>query len=65
MTFTPVPLTTDGSGPDGAIPVSISGPTGDTNPVVAALISAGFGAAGQVLATNSGGNGFEWIDVPE
>lgn len=25
----PIPLTTDGSGPEGAIPVSISGPVGD------------------------------------
>ena len=28
MANTPIPLTTDGSGPDGAIPVSISGPVG-------------------------------------
>ena len=58
---TPIPLTTDGSGPDGAIPVSISGPTGVVDPVVAALITAGFGTAGQVLATNATGDGFEWV----
>lgn len=62
---TPIPLTTDGSGPDGAIPVSISGPTGEVNPVIGALITAGFGASGQVLAMNSAGDGFEWIDLPE
>lgn len=27
---TPIPLTTDGTGPDGAIPVTISGPAGST-----------------------------------
>lgn len=26
----PVPLTTDGSGPEGAVPVSIYGPAGET-----------------------------------
>jgi hypothetical protein len=89
----PIPLTTDGSGPAGAIPVSISGPAGDVptfedlagavvgvtgtdlqailediadqiaavNPIVAALITAGFGTAGQVLATNATGDGFEWV----
>lgn len=31
------------------------------DPVLAALIDAGFGAAGEVLATNSTGDGFEWI----
>lgn len=89
---TPIPLTTDGSGPDGAIPVSINGPAGDVpafedltgavvgvtgtdlqailegiasqlavDPVVAALIAAGFGTAGQVLATNATADGFEWV----
>lgn len=61
MALTPIPLTTDGSGPKGAIPVTISGPTGVIDPVVQALISAGFGTAGQVLATNATGNGFEWV----
>jgi hypothetical protein len=28
-----------------------------------ALAAAGFGTAGQVLATNSEGDGFEWIDL--
>lgn len=32
-----------------------------TDPVVEALIAAGFGTAGQVLATNSTGDGFEWV----
>lgn len=64
MAFTPIPLTTDGTGPAGAIPVTISGPAGDVSPVVAALIAAGFGTAGQILATNSAGDGFEWIDLP-
>lgn len=41
-------------------PVIIYGlPGGD---VVQALIDAGFGTAGQVLATNSSGDGFEWVD---
>lgn len=31
------------------------------NPVLAALIAAGFGSAGEVLATNSTGDGFEWV----
>ena len=58
---TPIPLTNDGSGPDGAIPVSISGPVGVVNPVIAALIAAGFGSADEVLATNATGDGFEWV----
>ena len=58
---TPILLTNDGSGPDGAIPVSISGPAGVVDPIVAALIAAGFGAAGEVLATNATGDGFEWV----
>lgn len=61
MSLSPIPLTTDGSGPVGAIPVDISGPVGSVSPVVQALIAAGFGTAGQVLTTNSAGNGFEWI----
>ena len=62
MAMTPIPLTTDGSGPSGAIPVDISGLVGTVDPVVAALIAAGFGTAGQVLATNATGDGFEWVD---
>ena len=61
MAPTPIPLTTDGSGPSGAIPVDISGPVGTVDPVIAALIAAGFGTAGQVLATNATEDGFEWI----
>lgn len=52
--------------PAGAVPIDLYGanpaPT-PTDPVVAALIAAGFGTAGQVLATNAGGDGFEWIDL--
>lgn len=45
--------------PDGAVPIDLYGAGSD--PVVAALIAAGFGTAGQVLATNAAGDGFEWI----
>ena len=31
---------------------------------VAALIAAGFGTAGQILATNATADGFEWVDAP-
>jgi hypothetical protein len=31
------------------------------NPVLVAPIAAGFGSAGEVLATNSTGDGFEWV----
>lgn len=65
MTLSPIPLTTDGTGPAGAVPVSISGPVGPVSPVVQALIAAGFGTAGQVLATNSTGDGFEWVTPGE
>lgn len=61
MELSPIPLTTDGSGPEGAIPVTISGPAGEVDPVISALIAAGFGAAGEVLATNATGDGFEWV----
>ena len=61
MALNAIPLTTDGTGPRGAVPVSISGPVGTINPVLQALIDAGFGAAGEVLATNSAGDGFEWV----
>lgn len=64
MALTPIPLTTDGTGPAGAIPVSISGPTGVVAPAVQALIAAGFGTAGQVLATNATADGFEWVTPP-
>lgn len=63
MALTPIPLTTDGTGPAGAIPVSIPGSVGAVNPVVQALIDAGFGTAGQVLATNAAADGFEWVDL--
>ena len=63
MALTPIPLTTDGTGTAGSIPVSISGPAGVVDPVVQALIAAGFGTAGQVLATNATADGFEWVDL--
>lgn len=50
--------------PDGAVPIDLYGAGSDPapiDPVVAALIAAGFGTAGQVLATNAAGDGFEWI----
>lgn len=61
MALTPIPLTTDGSGPSGAIPVDISGPVGTVDPVIAALIAAGFGQPGQRLTMNSAGDGFVWV----
>jgi len=51
--------------PAGAVPIDLYGADSEpapTDPVVAALIAAGFGTAGQVLATNAGGDGFEWVD---
>ena len=59
----PIPLTTDGSGPYGSIPVAIFGPAGSVDSVVQALIEAGFGDPGQVLATNASQDGFEWVDL--
>ena len=54
--------------PAGAVPIDLYGASADpeptpTDPVVAALIAAGFGTAGQVLATNASGDGFEWVDL--
>ena len=52
--------------PSGAVPIDLYGATpatAPTDPVVAALIAAGFGTAGQVLATNASGDGFEWVDL--
>lgn len=45
---TPVPLTTDGSGPEGAIPVTISGPAG-TVPAFSGIAGAVAGATGADL----------------
>lgn len=66
MASTPIPLTTDGTGPEGAIPVTISGlpGSGALDPVLQALVDAGFGQSGQVLQTNSSGDGFEWVAIP-
>lgn len=48
MAGTPIPLTTDGTGPDGAIPVTISGPAGDV-PGFSDLTGAVAGASGADL----------------
>lgn len=47
--------------PDGAIPLALYQDPAAVNPIVAALIAAGFGTAGQVLATNATADGFEWV----
>lgn len=49
---------------DPANPI-ISADAPDVDPVVQALIAAGFGSAGQLLATNSEGDGFEWVTPEE
>jgi hypothetical protein len=48
--------------PEGAIPLAFYQDPTAVNPVVTALIAAGFGTAGQVLATNATADGFEWVD---
>lgn len=65
----PIPVVAANSGdaqdaPAGAIPFAAYGFGGSpapVDPVVQALIAAGFGTAGQVLATNATGDGFEWV----
>lgn len=62
----PIPVVASTTGaesgaPDGAIPVALYFDNPATNAVVAALIAAGFGTSGQVLATNSTADGFEWV----
>lgn len=56
------------SAPDGAIPINLyqAQPAAPEAPnaVVVALIAAGFGTAGQLLATNATADGFEWVDAP-
>ena len=52
------------SAPAGAVPIALyGGPVGSSNldDVLQALGDAGFGTSGQVLATNSTGDGFEWV----
>lgn len=59
MAFQPVPLEQKSGTPNALfapVPVDYL-----LDPVLAALIDAGFGDAGEVLATNSTGDGFEWI----
>lgn len=62
MVYQPVPLeqtaTTQPNSVFKPVPVDYDAPT---HPVVAALIAAGFGTAGQVLATNATTDGFEWV----
>lgn len=63
---TPVPFVVQtngaqGAAPEGAIPINLYGGDAAPNAVVAALIAAGFGTAGQVLATNATADGFEWV----
>ena len=62
----PIPLVAQAGGekndaPEGAIPIALYADDPAVDPIVAALIAAGFGAAGQVLATNATADGFEWI----
>lgn len=62
MVFQPVPLEQKtGTANSVFAPVPVDYDAGALNPVVAALIAAGFGTSGQVLATNSTGDGFEWV----
>lgn len=68
MALTPVPIVAvtggaENAAPDGSIPVALYQDPATPNPVVAALIAAGFGTAGQVLATNATGDGFEWVTL--
>lgn len=48
MAGTPIPLTTDGTGPDGAIPVTISGPAGEV-PAFSGIAGEVSGVAGTDL----------------
>lgn len=62
----PIPVVAKSTGeaasaPAGAIPLAAYGFGGSLDPVVQALIDAGFGTSGQVLTTNSTGDGFEWV----
>lgn len=63
---TPIPVVVEtnadaGDAPAGAIPITLYGGDAAPDAVVAALIAAGFGTAGQVLATNATADGFEWV----
>lgn len=69
MALSPVPVIAATSGdagdaPSGAIPVAAYGfqaAPAPVDPIVQALIDAGFGTTGQVLSTNATADGFEWI----
>ena len=63
MAYQPVPLPQQTGVPNAVfkpVPVDYDGVPA-VDPVVQALIDAGFGTAGQVLATNATGDGFEWV----
>ena len=63
MAYQPVPLTQQTGTANSVfkpVPVDYDGVPA-VDPVVQALIDAGFGAAGEVLATNATGDGFEWV----
>lgn len=64
MSFQPVPLQQKSGTPNALfapVPVDYDAPAPVVDPVVQALIAAGFGTAGQVLATNATADGFEWV----
>lgn len=62
MALQPVPLTQQTGAPNPFFaPVPVDYDAAASDPVIQALIDAGFGTAGQVLATNSSGDGFEWV----
>lgn len=59
----PVVATTTGAksaAPTGSVPIALYSDPAATDPIVAALIAAGFGTSGQVLTTNATADGFEW-----
>lgn len=65
----PIPVVAKSTGeaasaPAGAVPIALYGAQAGSSPldaVLQALVDAGFGTSGQVLATNSTGDGFEWV----
>lgn len=63
MVYQPVPLEQTATTQPNSLfkPVPVDYDAGAQEPVLAAIIAAGFGGAGQVLATNSAGDGFEWV----
>lgn len=62
MAFQPVPLEQKSGTPNALFaPVPVDYSAAPMNPVLEALIAAGFGSAGEVLAMNSTEDGFEWV----